>query len=349
MPHSSIRSIAAEAGVGKSTVSLALRGFKSVAPETRTRILEIANRVGYRINPLVAALMTQQRIGHAAEGAPVIARIEIFPDCAPEARINLDDSYRSFQAMAAECGYSPVRFQVYDTLMSPTRLQQILRNRGIRGLVVVHSGESEPPVWQIDWRDFSSVHLGSSERRWNYVRRDLVEGTRCALTRLAQLGYQRIGWASGALLSAGSESIGLVMRDHTASRPARNRVPLLVSDEHWNERDFLAWFRRHRPDAIIGRDLWALHWLRAAGVRMPEDVGYVCINVLTEQKGQCAGIDSDALEQMRQSIHLLDGLLRRNETGPPARPVAVLTPPTWLDGPTVRAQAPSRSTRPVPA
>ena len=44
-----IKEIAAEAGVSKTTVSLALNGHKGVSDETRTRILEIARRMNYRL------------------------------------------------------------------------------------------------------------------------------------------------------------------------------------------------------------------------------------------------------------------------------------------------------------
>ena len=53
--------IAAEAGVSKNTVSLALRGDRQVTEATRTRIEEIANRLGYQRNPLMSHLMAVLR------------------------------------------------------------------------------------------------------------------------------------------------------------------------------------------------------------------------------------------------------------------------------------------------
>lgn len=52
--------VAALAGVSKITVSRALRGSDLVRPEVRTRIAEIANQVGYRMNVAARSLRTRE-------------------------------------------------------------------------------------------------------------------------------------------------------------------------------------------------------------------------------------------------------------------------------------------------
>ena len=47
----SIRDVAREAGVSVTTVSHALNGKGRLNPETRERVREIADRLGYRPNP----------------------------------------------------------------------------------------------------------------------------------------------------------------------------------------------------------------------------------------------------------------------------------------------------------
>jgi LacI family transcriptional regulator len=54
----SIGAIAAEAGVSRNTVSLALRGSDRVKPETARRVAAVAERLGYRPNLLARALAT---------------------------------------------------------------------------------------------------------------------------------------------------------------------------------------------------------------------------------------------------------------------------------------------------
>ena len=56
-----IRGIAEEVGVSPMTVSRALRGETNVDPVTANRIQEVANRLGYHLNPLVSNVMSTMR------------------------------------------------------------------------------------------------------------------------------------------------------------------------------------------------------------------------------------------------------------------------------------------------
>src|SRR5258708_35356841 len=51
----------------------------------------------------------------------------------------------------------------------------------------------------------------------------------------------------------------------------KNRLPPLILD-HWHDRAFLAWYRAHRPDAILTRLPEVLLSLRSAGRRRPSGV-----------------------------------------------------------------------------
>ena len=52
-----MKHVAAAAGVSVMTVSLALRRAPSIPAATRERVVAAAEQLGYRRNPLVAALM----------------------------------------------------------------------------------------------------------------------------------------------------------------------------------------------------------------------------------------------------------------------------------------------------
>ncbi|RRJ98846.1 LacI family DNA-binding transcriptional regulator [Opitutaceae bacterium TAV3] len=53
-----MEAVARAAGVHRTTVSMALRGHPKLPEATRARIRELAERMGYRPNPLVQALMS---------------------------------------------------------------------------------------------------------------------------------------------------------------------------------------------------------------------------------------------------------------------------------------------------
>lgn len=60
-----LRDLAARLGMHKSTVSLALSGKGTIAPETRRKVLETAREIGYEPNPLA------QRLAHGQRSASV--------------------------------------------------------------------------------------------------------------------------------------------------------------------------------------------------------------------------------------------------------------------------------------
>ena len=56
-----LREIARRAGVSHTTISLSLRNHPSIPERTRVRLRRLADRLGYRSNVLVSALMSQVR------------------------------------------------------------------------------------------------------------------------------------------------------------------------------------------------------------------------------------------------------------------------------------------------
>ena len=53
-----MKDIAKEAGLSQPTVSLVLNGHYSICAETRKRVLETAERLGYRRNEIARAIKT---------------------------------------------------------------------------------------------------------------------------------------------------------------------------------------------------------------------------------------------------------------------------------------------------
>eukprot|EP01035_Chromulina_nebulosa_P036270 gene36270-48842_t len=62
-----LQDVATRARVHRTTVSLALRDHPRIPAETRERVKAIAAKLGYRINPLVSALMQSRRSGQAVK------------------------------------------------------------------------------------------------------------------------------------------------------------------------------------------------------------------------------------------------------------------------------------------
>ena len=53
---------------------------------------------------------------------------------------------------------------------------------------------------------------------------------------------------------------------------------------------FLKWFKRHKPDVVLGHRTDAIDWIEQTGAKVPDHVGFFSLNV-TLQARPCAGLD----------------------------------------------------------
>src|SRR5688572_14522424 len=74
-----LRAVAEAAGVSLMTVSLALRNSPRVSSRTRTRIAQLADKLGYRPDPEISRLMSRLRPARSAGGV-VLAMIDLLPE-----------------------------------------------------------------------------------------------------------------------------------------------------------------------------------------------------------------------------------------------------------------------------
>ncbi len=84
--QTTIRLIARECGFHFTTVALALRNSSKVAASTRAKIQRVAQKLGYRPNPLVSALMAQKRALKKPEFSSVLAYVSFDGDPTPPSR-----------------------------------------------------------------------------------------------------------------------------------------------------------------------------------------------------------------------------------------------------------------------
>ena len=126
MPQSrpaTMQDVAQAAGVARSTVSLALRGDRSIPPATRDRILAVAKRMGYRANPLVSALMSALHARRTSHKHTVLAYVTSDPEDAPWR------TYRVFLELREGAELDPLMLMVHD--------EQAQRSRPRRTIAVM--------------------------------------------------------------------------------------------------------------------------------------------------------------------------------------------------------------------
>src|SRR3954470_14297607 len=157
-----MKTIAAQAGVTQATVSMCLANNPRIPPDTRARIQAVADRLGYRPNPYVSALMRIRRQGRAHREMPVIALVNGLDD--PTAwRKTAPTTVRLMREGAVERaalrGYRTQEFWLHQDGMSADRFSGMLHARGIHGLLLgpLTFGAALPAL---KWEHFSAVRLG---------------------------------------------------------------------------------------------------------------------------------------------------------------------------------------------
>lgn len=332
----SMRDVARKAGVTTSTVSLCLRQSPRISAETRQRVLAAAEALGYRPHPLVQSLMrTRRRRGEAALG-PALAFVTAFPtrdgwrrDPTPV----FGQMFAGARQRAEECGYQLQEFWLHEGNMSSQRFSDMLRARGIHGLILAPL-PSPNGVLTLDWKHFAAVALGFTlvHPALHRVCNDHFHSMLVSLEECLSLGHRRIGLALAAAVNEKVQRRWLAAY-LLAQEEFPDLAPLepLVTEE-FSEAVFRKWVARERPDAVITsapRDV--LRWLGS------RKIGVVTHSV-PKLGDTLSGIYQHSEQIGRRSVDLLVPLLERNELGLPDLPDTLLVDGVWNSGKTLAAR-----------
>ncbi len=344
-----MRTVAKRAGVSVMTVSRVLRNDPRVAEATRQQVLQAARELGYRPNPLVSALMVnlQSARGHRDQTIAFLTcrhpQSGNHRNSAASGDWKPGRTFSAFQkgafTRADSLGFRMKEFSLDAPGMTDARMGRILRSRGINAIVVAPLAV---PGRRIDlpWEHFSASAIGYS-LGWPMLHRALnhqMHSIRIALAELTARGYRRIGLAMEKQSDERVDNnwlAGLLL--YQSKIPQRDRVPPFLPAA-MTQSSFNQWRERHRPDVVVSVRLTVLHWLKEAGVRVPEEVGFAILSYYPVM-GPVAGIDQNTQEAGAAAIDLVVEQLYLNKRGIPVNPKSVLIEGEWVEGPTVRPRA----------
>lgn len=330
------KDLAEHLGLSQAAVSMALRGDPRIRSSIRTRVLEAAEELGYRPDPVMGAL-AHYRVKTAARR--YVGTVACLLPCRPR-RVKeyllspfAADALRGAEEGLAAMGYRCERF--VHGAFPQNHLGKVLGNRGIRGAVIgpVGTGRQAPP--RIGG-NLAVVQIGRGwpELGFHQVAPNHFDNTRTICQRLRDLGYRRIG-----LLRRGGQEAQSVDRWIAAYRyyletegaPEARPLPVCAGPA-----DIASWMRRHKPDAVIGSDVWLCSLLREkTGLHAPRDIGFASLSVRGPDDA-VSGILQQPAEIGRIAARQLDAALRNHEHGPPAHPVTLVMRGRWHQGTTVR-------------
>jgi LacI family transcriptional regulator len=268
-----LKDVAAEAGVSRSTASRALSGSPLISPQTRTAVVEAARRLGYEPNRIASALRSKQShlIGIVLNNlinASFHTIVEVV------------------QRRAATEGYQVMLCITDSDAGREESFLRVLASHGVDGLIVIGTGKNAATSNTLLSNGVGVVNVirAAADSAAPSVLASDREGAYEATRHLLDLGHERIGFIGGVLTTnsgrerfAGYEQAlvergiavdeGLVERGPFDPGFGTEAVVRLLDREPRMTALFAA-----NHEAVFG----VLPALVNAGVRLPDDLSLIC-------------------------------------------------------------------------
>lgn len=338
-----LRAIAKASEVSLATVSEALRGSPKVAPATAAHVRATAEAMGWRRNPMVHAWMKQVRSGRPAKDRETVAflfnEVETLESLLADPERYIYQSHlQGARERAEQLGYRIDVFNLGDT--PAARLEKILYNRGIRGLILSPWNQRRPAP-AFDWSRLACVLIGSSERL-PPMHRTISHHFHTAATAVEKLhahGLRRIGLAFPRrthVLTQGKLLGGYLAGLHDAGLPTLKTF--IPPARRFTRKNFQAWLTDERPDAVLALHKVVPDWIRGRKDRVDGDlIRTVNLDLHPDPKQRRpgeSGVDTHPEHIGAAALERVADQLERNETGLPNGPKITLVESHWIDATT---------------
>jgi LacI family transcriptional regulator len=329
-----IKLVASAAGVSTQTVSRVINDRPDVSPETRERVLNVIEEMGYQPSALARSLIQQRSytLGVVTAGLKYIG---------PSRTLS------GITNAAEEAGYSLLLKELpsFDSNHVVPILQEFL-SRHVDGIIwaVQEVGENRdwlknPPVDL----EIPIVFLTMEPREQvSMVSIDNYQGGRMVMAHLFEQGYKNIGHISGPL------EWWEARQRMAAWKDALTEKGIKIQDSHWIEGNWSSasgavaiekLFQQYpEMDAVFAaNDQMALSVIQAAcqkNLRIPEDLGVVGFDNLSESPYFCPPLTTVQLDQQNLGKVAVEGIVNIIEAGwqkkEVSEPLSVIFNPTLV-------------------
>ena len=269
-----IKDIAKIVGVSYSTVSRALNDLPGTNPETKRKVLAVANELGYQPNAIARSLVTNKSSTLAM----------VVPD--------LTNPYFTtiLQAAEREAEESGYQFLICETMWRRDKEKKelkVLYEKRVDGIIIYPANSlSEEPI---DNFQIPAVIIGHSTHPANncsgFVEANNRSGARLVVEHMLDCGYHRLAFAGGPVDSGSSKVrrqgfiATLQMYGHEADPDLISAGDYTLEAGYRHGKKLFALPESKRPDGVVcANDLIALGMLQAAsesGIKVPEQLGII--------------------------------------------------------------------------
>jgi len=293
----SVRDIAQAAGVSKSTVGYVLRNQAGPSEKTRQQVLRAARRLGYVPDARINSWMARVRGAKSKELLSIAwLNTQKESDCWQKYKY-LSPYLEGARERGLELGYRLEEIWMRQPGMTMRRISQILRQRGIEGVIVTHPARHI----RLDWDHLAGVAIESdfTAPHLHRVMADLSFNILLALKSLKRLGYRRIGlcFSDKADQIVHYLTPAILNYSHSTISKFEQIPPLFYFPENTENssvvrQQIAVWLKRYKPDVVVGHSSHILAWVEAAGYHVPKDMGVAHI-ATDDDVGDWAGINSN--------------------------------------------------------
>ncbi len=340
--RTTLRNVAAEAGVHVATAAVILNGARSstvVSPGTRQRVLDVAARLGYRANRAAQTLRRQRSMTIGLAAGPV--QNPFFAEMATLCESFLLDS-----------GYELVMAMDAGRYLDDKALLETLRARGVDGIIMWSERETEGRRLAEKGFDCPVVFFGYPSESVDSVTADFGLGAQMAAEHLVDIGRRRVGyycpseslllWSGNLRLQRFCDTIrahGI----HPAVFPYEGRLGDVSRAREAAES--IARTSDRFDGLLCFNDLVAIGAMmgfRRAGLRVPDDVaviGFDDVPMASQLDTPLTTVDLPLVEICQTAVSLL---LRRLE------PDCIDPPQVVRTAPRIIARASTRENPPHP-
>jgi len=347
--RATLKDVAKETGYHITTISLALRGHASIPAETRQLIETAAKRMGYQRNAVFHALSRFRQQGRVRAPSPRIAYLENYGAGSGIKRpTHLQEMLDGASKQAELLGYQLDVLAVGEDDLDSRGVSQYLRAHSITG-VVIGSFQAGYANVALNWDEYAvaKIHSRHTEPKVTVVANDHLREVRIAFSRLAALGYKRIGIAIGRAdedACGHRHTVGYLME--LASLPGDRQVPPLLfpynSDAAMVGGMLGRWVRRHKVDVVLCNWL-SIHQIleQAGGLRVPEEVACACLCICgtSERSTTLAGIRPRLDLVGERVVSLVVSQLKSGQLGLPECAASLYVQSIWKEGPSAPLRA----------
>lgn len=343
LKRATLRQVAEKAGVSAMTVSRAFRTEASVQPQLRQRILELARKMGYAPDPHVSSVMRafvrrgrpdyRETLGFVGERCPI--------PCSFGERV-----FAGARLRAENQGYGLESFWMKEMHLTFARLNRLLRNRNIRGLLLCPFDSSPHMHVRLDWHRYALVAVGSSlwKPRINRAQPHHYMGMILALRSIRRISHGKIAFIISDLLHARSQGayVSSFLTNQAAS--PRDLLSRIYRHTTWDPKRVREWLERVEPDVILCAEPTYVSQLRDTLTPRHKKIGIACLDVWNNMP-DVAGIDQHSEIIGAQAVDSLLNAMQLGEWGVPEHPRTLMLEGSWRDGDSLQGNLPPKKIR----